>query len=84
MDRRPGCLGGLFRLAIIAAVFDWLQAAGNIQTSEMRRTFNCGVGMIVVVDPADVATSIDILAGAGESAWQIGRIGEGFAPVQFL
>jgi phosphoribosylformylglycinamidine cyclo-ligase len=66
------------------AVFDWLAAAGNITPDEMRRTFNCGVGMIVVVDPADVATSIDILAGAGETAWQIGRIAEGFAPVQFL
>jgi phosphoribosylformylglycinamidine cyclo-ligase len=66
------------------AVFDWLAAAGNITPDEMRRTFNCGVGMIVVVDPADVATSIDILAGVGETAWQIGRIAEGFAPVQFL
>src|SRR5690554_7784305 len=31
------------------AVFDWLQDAGNVKTAEMFRTFNCGVGMIIVV-----------------------------------
>ncbi|MDH3909328.1 MAG: phosphoribosylformylglycinamidine cyclo-ligase [Gammaproteobacteria bacterium] len=66
------------------AVFDWLAEAGNITADEMRRTFNCGVGMIVVVDAADVARVVDGLAEAGESAWEIGRIAEGSAPVQFL
>ena len=65
-------------------VFDWLAEAGNIATDEMRRTFNCGVGMIVVVDPADVENAISTLADAGESAWKIGRIAEGPGPVQFL
>ena len=50
----------------------------------MRRTFNCGVGMIVVVDAADVAKSIEVLAGAGESAWEIGRIADGSGPVRYL
>ena len=66
------------------AVFDWLADAGNIALDEMRRTFNCGVGMIVVVDAAEVAGAINILADAGESAWEIGRIAEGPAPVRFL
>jgi phosphoribosylformylglycinamidine cyclo-ligase len=65
-------------------VFDWLAEAGNIATHEMRRTFNCGVGMIVVVDPADVENAISTLTEAGESAWKIGRIAEGPGPVQFL
>jgi phosphoribosylformylglycinamidine cyclo-ligase len=66
------------------AVFDWLAEAGNIATDEMHRTFNCGVGMIAVVDAADVAKATSLLADAGESAWEIGRIAEGSAPVQFL
>lgn len=66
------------------AVFDWLAEAGNIAADEMRRTFNCGVGMIVVVDAADAGQAISQLAESGESAWEIGRIVEGFAPVAFL
>ena len=65
------------------AIFDWLAEAGNIATDEMRRTFNCGVGMIAVVDAADVTRAIDILASAGESAWEIGRMAHGSGPVQF-
>jgi phosphoribosylformylglycinamidine cyclo-ligase len=66
------------------AVFDWLADAGNIAVDEMRRTFNCGVGMIVAVDAVDTAKSVEILNAAGESAWEIGRIAEGAAAVQFL
>jgi phosphoribosylformylglycinamidine cyclo-ligase len=65
-------------------VFDWLTEAGNITADEMRRTFNCGVGMIVVIDAADVARVIGMLTETGESAWEIGRVVEGSGPVQFL
>ena len=65
-------------------VFDWLAEAGNIAVDEMRRTFNCGVGMIVAVDAADAAQAIELLGQSGESAWEIGRIAAGTAPVQFL
>ena len=65
-------------------VFDWLAEAGNIAVDEMRRTFNCGVGMIVAVDAADAAQAIEILGQSGESAWEIGRIAAGTSPVQFL
>ena len=65
-------------------IFDWLAEAGNIAVDEMRRTFNCGVGMIVVVDAADAGRAVSLLAQAGESAWEIGRIAEGHAPVDFL
>ncbi|MBE0363389.1 phosphoribosylformylglycinamidine cyclo-ligase [Pseudoalteromonas ulvae UL12] len=56
------------------AVFNWLQENGNIETHEMYRTFNCGVGMIIVVPAADVEKSLDILKAAGENAWHIGEI----------
>jgi len=65
-------------------VFDWLANAGNISEDEMRRTFNCGVGMIVAVDDSDLATALSALAGLGETAWQIGRVAEEAGPVQFL
>ena len=65
-------------------VFDWLARAGNITVDEMRRTFNCGVGMIVVVDADDAGTAVSVLAEAGEAAWEIGRITGGAGPVQFL
>ncbi|AOT08976.1 phosphoribosylformylglycinamidine cyclo-ligase [Pseudoalteromonas luteoviolacea] len=56
------------------AIFNWLQENGNISTHEMYRTFNCGVGMILVV-PADKLTqSLEILTAQGENAWHIGEI----------
>lgn len=55
-------------------VFNWLQQKGNITTHEMYRTFNCGVGMILVVSKDDLANSLEILKQAGENAWHIGAI----------
>ncbi len=55
-------------------VFDWLAEHGNIGTGEMRRTFNCGVGMIVVVDENLVDDAIGLLQAQGETAWRIGSI----------
>lgn len=55
-------------------LFNWLQKHGNIEQSEMYRTFNCGVGFVVVV-PADVADqAVDILNNAGETAFKLGKI----------
>ncbi len=55
-------------------VFDFLQQHGNIETAEMRRTFNCGVGMVAVVDAGAADAAVAALAKHGESAWRIGRI----------
>jgi phosphoribosylformylglycinamidine cyclo-ligase len=65
-------------------VFDFLQEHGNIETAEMRRTFNCGVGMVVVVNAEDATRTIDLLAGNGETAWQIGRIIAGKQAVAYV
>jgi len=56
------------------AVFDWLQQQGNIADSEMYRTFNCGVGMVLVVPAAQAEQAIAHLNGAGEQAFVIGSI----------
>ena len=58
------------------AIFNWLQTNGNVETHEMYRTFNCGVGLMLVV-PADSAGSIvDSLNAMGENAWELGSIAE--------
>jgi phosphoribosylformylglycinamidine cyclo-ligase len=56
------------------AIFDWLQQQGNVTRHEMYRTFNCGVGMIVVVSPDNLATALQFLQDAGETAWHLGEI----------
>ncbi|TVQ55782.1 MAG: phosphoribosylformylglycinamidine cyclo-ligase [Rhodobacteraceae bacterium] len=58
-------------------LFDWLAATGGVAEDEMRRAFNCGVGLIAVVPPARVADALDILAEAGEQGGVIGRVTEG-------
>jgi len=66
------------------AVFDWLQREGNIKASEMYRTFNCGIGMVLVVDPSDADKTLEILDAKGETAMVIGEIepGEGAPSVK--
>lgn len=58
----------------IPAVFKWLQEGGNIEQAEMYRTFNCGVGMALVVPQDQAQYALDILNGQGEEAWIIGDI----------
>ena len=54
-------------------VFDWLRDAG-IAEPEMLRTFNCGIGMCVVVAPRQVEATLAVLRDCGENAWVIGRV----------
>jgi phosphoribosylformylglycinamidine cyclo-ligase len=56
------------------AVFDWLQAQGNVDEIEMHRVLNCGVGMIICVAPEDAEAALACLRAAGEQPWVIGRI----------
>jgi len=68
------------------SIFNWLQENGNITEHEMYRTFNCGVGMVIVIPADKVAQSIEILAEHGENAWHIGEIAnkvDGEEPVVF-
>jgi phosphoribosylformylglycinamidine cyclo-ligase len=55
-------------------LFRWLQAEGNIADAELYRVFNCGIGMVAVVAPADAARAVKVLTAAGETVWRIGHI----------
>ena len=54
-------------------VFDWLRGAG-VAEAEMLRTFNCGIGMTVVIAPQAAGEALAILKDCGERAWIIGEI----------
>lgn len=56
------------------AIFDWLQQHGNVEGGEMVRTFNCGLGMVLVVGADDAARAIEFLHERGERAMVVGRI----------
>ena len=57
-------------------VFQWLQQQGNVDTTEMYRTFNCGVGMVLCVPAEHQQQALSALADAGEQAWVMGHIAE--------
>jgi len=67
------------------AVFDWLQQHGNVEESEMLRTFNCGIGMVVAIAAADADKAMALLEAAGETVYRIGRItaGDGAPQVNY-
>ena len=65
------------------AVFEWLQQGGNVEQYEMLRTFNCGVGMVLVVAADQAKPALSHLASTGIDAWPIGDIVAGTGGVEF-
>ena len=57
-------------------LFTWLQAQGNVAESEMHKTFNCGIGMVVIIAPAQAETAINSLSVQGLKAWTVGEVVE--------
>jgi phosphoribosylaminoimidazole synthetase len=55
-------------------VFDWLQRTGGVSDTELRRTFNCGVGFVLIVAPDDAAPVLADLLEAGEDAFVCGEL----------
>lgn len=55
-------------------LFTWLQAQGNVADSEMYKTFNCGIGMAVIVAKEQAAAAQKLLQDAGETVFEIGHI----------
>ena len=58
----------------LPAVFAWLQEAGGVAESEMRRTFNCGVGLSLIVAPEDAPPVLEGLLAGGEDAFVCGEL----------
>ena len=60
-------------------IFEWLQSEGGVTDTEMRRTFNCGIGLIIIVPPEDADQARKMLAASGETAYPNGEIQTGHA-----
>ena len=58
----------------ILPVFKWLAAAGEIDQQEMLRTFNCGIGMIAIVDANEAAAASEAFRACGERVVQLGEV----------
>jgi phosphoribosylformylglycinamidine cyclo-ligase len=58
-------------------LFAWLQRTARIDAAEMYRTFNCGIGMVVIVPAARAAAALEFLGARGESAYLIGEVRAG-------
>jgi phosphoribosylformylglycinamidine cyclo-ligase len=58
-------------------VFDWLQQTARIDSAEMYRTFNCGIGMIAIVPKEHAQAAVNLLNGRGETAAIIGEVRAG-------
>jgi len=59
------------------AIFRWLQEQGNVAEPEMLRTFNCGIGMMIIVPAAAADAAIASLTNSGETAVLLGEIVSG-------
>jgi phosphoribosylformylglycinamidine cyclo-ligase len=55
-------------------LFHWLKQSANMLDSEFYKTFNCGIGMVVIVSEADAAAAIQQLSAEGETVYTLGRI----------
>jgi phosphoribosylformylglycinamidine cyclo-ligase len=55
-------------------LFTWLQEQGGVSDEEMHRVFNCGIGMVAVVDKRDADRACALLRDAGETVWRIGWV----------
>ncbi|WBU61319.1 phosphoribosylformylglycinamidine cyclo-ligase [Paracoccus albus] len=75
----PDVLGAEIDLSAwsMPPVFKWLSDAGGIDTAEMLKTFNCGIGMVVVADAGRADTLVALLSDAGEQVARIGTVTAG-------
>jgi len=58
----------------VKPVFKWMARVGNIAQDEMLRTFNCGIGMIVVVARSDAVRVAEAFKAAGEEVVELGQV----------
>jgi phosphoribosylformylglycinamidine cyclo-ligase len=62
-------------------IFDWLAEIGNIGDAEMHRTFNCGIGMVIILPASAAPAALELLRRAGEGAQVIGEVRRGASGV---
>ena len=55
-------------------LFAWLQAQGGVDAQEMYRTFNCGIGMVVIVSAANAEAATALLTAEGETVYRLGLV----------
>ena len=55
-------------------IFKWLQEKGKVEIDEMHRVFNCGIGMVILVDARHEQLALQLIRAVGETAWRIGKI----------
>jgi len=63
-------------------LFSWMMQIANVEKTEMYRTFNCGIGMIVVVDADDAQQAMAQLTESGETAFDLGEVKAGSSDQQ--
>jgi len=85
----PDALGATLEIASWPRppVFTWLQTTGGVEETELLRTFNCGIGMAVIVGGEDAANATALLESAGETVYSIGKIvprADGETPIQVV
>jgi phosphoribosylaminoimidazole (AIR) synthetase len=70
----PNDLGAAIDLSALpqSPIMKWLRTVGNVTEVEMLKTFNCGIGMIVIVNPAHVIPVTSKLTQYGETVFKIG------------
>jgi phosphoribosylformylglycinamidine cyclo-ligase len=64
-------------------IFELIKRDGDIAPAEMLKTFNMGVGMVMIVSPGDEAATLEILRAEGEEAWSLGRVVKGSGVVKY-
>ncbi|HEX4868968.1 MAG TPA: phosphoribosylformylglycinamidine cyclo-ligase [Acidimicrobiales bacterium] len=67
----------------VPRIFGEIQRLGEVSDEEMRKVFNLGIGMVVVVDPAEAHKTLDILRTEGHRALEIGTVVAGHGAVRF-
>ena len=69
----------------VPPVFKWLAATGSVSEQEMLRTFNCGIGMVAILDPNFAEAAIEQFIGHGETVVRLGEVvaGSGGAGREF-
>jgi phosphoribosylformylglycinamidine cyclo-ligase len=67
----------------LPGVFRWLAETGGMAESELLKTFNAGIGMVVAVDPVQADAVEAVLQGAGETVHRIGHVTAGEGAVRY-